>query len=102
VPSCSVQQQVQYGGPAPNTAGARCGEIVITAGNGKKSVGTVTLTIGGKAPTRLGQGDSIQAAIDAAMPGDLIIVPPGKHHELVVMWKPVRLQGVGAASSILD
>ena len=97
VPLCSVQQQAQYGGSS-----ARCGEIVITSGNGKKSVDTVTLTIGGKAPTRMAQGDSIQAAIDAAQPGDLIIVPPGVYHELLVMWKPVRLQGVGAASVIID
>jgi len=32
----------------------------------------------------------------------MIIVPPGSYHELLVMWKPVRLQGVGAASSVLD
>ncbi len=101
VPLCSVQQQVQYGGPIPGN-GARCGELVITAGNGKKSIDTVTVTIGGKAPIRLGQGQAIQSAIDAAMPGDLIIVPAGNYHELLVMWKPVRLQGVGAASSIID
>jgi hypothetical protein len=98
VPLCSVQQQAQYFG----VSGARCGELVITAGNGKKSVDTVSITIGGKAPTRLTSGASIQAAIDTAMPGDLIIVPPGVYHELLVMWKPVRLQGVGAASVILD
>jgi hypothetical protein len=98
VPLCPVQQQTQYGG----IAGARCGELVITAGNGKKSVDTVTVTIGGKAPTRLTAGESIQATIDAAKPGDMIIVPPGNYHELIVMWKPIRLQGVGAASSIID
>ena len=29
-------------------------------------------------------------------------MPPGSYHELLLMWKPVRLQGVGAASSIID
>ena len=32
VPLCSVQQQAQYGGPAGTGNGARCGELVITAG----------------------------------------------------------------------
>ena len=102
VPTCSVQQQQQYGGPTGAANGARCGELLITAGNGKKSVDAVTVTIGGKAPTRLTAGQSIQSAIDAAKPGDLLIVPPGKYHEVLLMWKPVRLQGVGAASTIID
>ena len=102
VPLCSLQQQLQYGGPTGLANGARCGELVITSGNGKKSVDTVTITVGGKAPTRMAAGQSIQQAIDAASPGDLIIVPAGVYHELVVMWKPVRLQGVAAASSIID
>ncbi len=97
VPLCGIQQQAQYGGSA-----ARCGELVITAANGKRSIDTVTVTVGGKAPTRLAAGQSIQSAIDAARPGDMIIVPPGTHHELLLMWKPVRLQGVGAASAIID
>ena len=51
---------------------------------------------------------SIQAAIDAAAPGDLIILDPvglntaAIHAELLLMWKPVRLQGVGAVNSVLD
>ncbi|PYT76704.1 MAG: hypothetical protein DMG40_25610 [Acidobacteria bacterium] len=97
---------------------------------GKQSIDTVTVTIGGKAPTHVHATDSIQAAIDAAAPGDLIIVDPGfapastapagtscagvfapsttcvesigTHNELLVMWKPVRLQGVGAASSVIN
>jgi hypothetical protein len=105
VPVCAVQQQAQYGGST-----ARCGELVITAASGKQSIDTVTVTIGGKTPTHVtsntplsqsGVG-AIQSAINAAAPGDLIIVNPGNYQELLIMWKPVRLQGVGAASSIID
>ena len=110
IPLCAVQQQQQYShlaGPAGTTY---CGELLITAGNGKQSVDAVTVTVGGSAPKYVagntpmsptGVG-SIQQAIDAANPGDLIIVPPGTYYEMLQMWKPVRLQGVGAASSIIN
>jgi hypothetical protein len=122
VPPCSIQQQAQFGGPASTTP-ARCGELLITAGNGKQSVDAVTVTIGGKAPTHVAASDSIQSAIDAAKPGDLIIIDPTcttttgspvacttagathsqvSHNEILIMWKPVRLQGVGAVSSIIN
>ena len=124
VSACAVQQQAQYGGSQ-----ALCGELLITAGNGKQSIDTITVTVGGKAPTHISASQTIQAAIDGASPGDLMIVDPtcvtststttgsacegtgvgtitGKtpaaHGEAVLMWKPVRLQGVGAASSIID
>jgi hypothetical protein len=127
VANCAVQQQAQYV-PA-NTTSAQCGQLVITAGNGKQSIDTITVTIGGKAPTHVAASASIQSAIDAAAPGDLIIVDPtcspingsatcsssalhaatptqtatqAAHSELLLMWKPVRLQGVGAASSIIN
>jgi Bacterial Ig domain len=119
VPACAVQQQAQYGGST-----ARCGELVITAGNGRQSIDTVTVTIGGSAPAHVLASGTIQSAIDAANPGDLIIIDPtcstatasgvacstpgvttksaAAHSELLLMWKPVRLQGVGAASSIIN
>lgn len=105
VPLCAIQQQAQYGGST-----AYCGQLVVTAGNGKQSVDTVTVTVGGKAPTYVsgnaplspaGTG-SIQQAIDKAQPGDLIMIPPGTYYEMLIMWKPVRLQGVGAASVTID
>jgi hypothetical protein len=99
VAACPIQQQLQYGGSLLSPS--LCGELVITATNGKQSVDTVTVTIGGKKPTVLAN-QTIQNAIDLAAPGDMIIVPPGTYSEMVLMWKPVRLQGVGAASSIID
>src|SRR6266478_1198466 len=121
VPLCAVQQQVQYGGST-----ARCGELVITrADNGKQSIDTVTVTIGGSAPKHVAASASIQSAIDAAKPGDLLMIDPtcatptapstpvacttattthtnSSHVEILIMWKPLRLQGVGAASSIIN
>ena len=105
VASCPVQQQAIYGGST-----AQCGELSITNANGQTSIDTVTVTIGGKKPV-LVQGNAsltpssvgaIQQAIDAASPGDMIIVPPGQYQEMLVMWKPVRLQGVGATSSVIN
>jgi hypothetical protein len=104
VPACAMQQQAQYenlnGVPAQPIA--KCGQLVVTTGSGKQSIDTVTVTVGGKTPTVLAAGQTIQSAIDAANPGDMIIVPPGSYTEMLLMWKPLRLQGVGAASSVID
>jgi hypothetical protein len=114
VPNCPIKQQGQ--------STAQCGQLVITAGNGKQSIDTINVTIGGKTPTHVAASASIQTAIDAATPGDLLIVDPtctnttgavacttagtthgqAAHMEMLLMWKPVRLQGVGAASSIIN
>jgi hypothetical protein len=102
VPKCLIQQQTQYGGPGSTGTAALCGQLLITAANGKQSIDTVTVTIGGKAPTPVSANQSIQSAIDAAAPGDLIMVAPGSHTEMLIMWKPIRLQGVGAVSSIIN
>jgi hypothetical protein len=93
--------------PANGTANVRSGQLVVTAANGKSSVDAVTVTVdrtGGPAPQRVvgANGQTIQAAIEAAAPGDLILVDAGVYNELVIMWKPVRLQGVGAASVIIN
>jgi hypothetical protein len=106
IPACPIQQQAQFGGSA-----AQCGQLVITTANtaatgapsnAKPSIDTVTVTIGGKAPTHVAATQTIQSQIDAAAPGDLIMVDPASHNEMLIMWKPVRLQGVGAASSIIN
>ena len=116
VPLCSASNRSYTGANAM----ARCGEVVITrADNGKQSIDTLTVTIGGTRPwvvTPTGVTDAsgapvsdngaafgrmglspIQLAIDQAHPGDLILVQPGTYKENLIMWKPVRLQGVGAS-----
>jgi len=137
VPACAIQQQAQYGGSA-----AQCGQLLITTANtaaagapsnSKQSIDSVTVTIGGKAPIHIPASQTIQSAIDAAMPGDLLMIDPtctatttagattilptcttaaptgttaakvlASHNEMLLMWKPVRLQGVGAASSVIN
>ena len=122
ITACGLQQQTQY---SKGAGTAYCGQLIINAANGKQSIDTITVTIGGKAPTHVSAGQTIQSVIDGAAPGDLIIVDPtcttstsastgaacvgtitaknpAAHVEAVLMWKPVRLQGVGAASSIID
>ena len=110
IPLCAIQQQQQYSGLSGAAGRTYCGQLLITAGNGKQSIDAVTVTVGGSAPKYVagntpmsptGVG-SIQQAIDRANPGDLIIVPPGTYYEMLQMWKPVRLQGVGAATSIIN
>jgi hypothetical protein len=107
--TCPIQQQAQYSGSA-----MQCGQLVITAANGKQSVDAVTVTIGGKAPTHLAATASIQAALDGAAPGDMLMIDPATratasapavpaiHQEILLMWKPVRLQGVGTGGSVLN
>jgi hypothetical protein len=85
-------------------ANMKGGQLVVTASNGKSTVDAVTVTIEDRAPIRVqaSANQSIQAAIESANPGDLILVDAGTYNELVIMWKPVRLQGVGATSVIIN
>src|SRR5579871_661686 len=111
VPQCAVQQQSQYGNSGPNST-ERCGELIITTASGQQSIDTVTVTIGGKTPAppvlpitnpvTSSPFGAIQTAINAAAPGDLILISPGVYNEMLLMWKPVRLQGVGAASVVIN
>jgi hypothetical protein len=116
LPNCTIAQRNQ---PTGQSA-AKCGQLVIRrSDNGKQSIDSITVTIGGSAPWIVSQSSvtppagksvkdytanfgrmgfsPIQTAIDSADPGDLIIVQPGSYRENLIMWKPVRLQGVGAS-----
>jgi hypothetical protein len=106
LPACANSYNAALSAAQAVAAYGSCGQLVINAANGKSSVDAVTVTVGGKAPTRIStenQGlTAVQQAIDAASPGDLLMIGPGTFREMLLMWKPLRLQGVGAGSTIVD
>jgi hypothetical protein len=121
---------VTFSGPGSTRAIGTASVNALQTFAGRRSIDAVTVTIGGKPPVHVAASEKIQSYIDKADPGDLIIVDPtctptaaagaptgapvacsnsptqttteAAHNELLIMWKPVRLQGVGAASSVID
>jgi hypothetical protein len=116
VPSANITQWTDGLITLTVPATAKTGELVVTAANGKPTVDGITVSMGkvgealptlvepANAKTALAAGlaHPIQDAIDAAKPGDLIMLDAGHYPELVIMWKPIRLQGVGAASVVIN
>ena len=107
------QRRIRARIPADMTPGAY--QLIVTKRNGNASPVGVTVTVAntgfpknrnpvnGNRPIRVPvDHPTIQAAIDAAVPGDLILVAPGVYEELVVMYKPVALQGWGAGSVTIN
>lgn len=90
-------------------AGTPGGQLLVRRGdNGRISPMGVTLTTFEAGATvrhvypASYPAHPIQDAVDAAAPGDLILVHPGVYDENVILWKPVRLQGAGAPSTIIN
>ena len=87
--------------------GVTTGQLEIIRGdNGQEAVTGITVTVGplpaGQSVRTVQPGQSIQAAIDIAMPGDLIIVRPGTYVGNFIMNKKVKLQGSSAFSTIIN
>ena len=83
-------------------------QLAVTNENGASTTEAVTVEIRGanyannnviRVPA---DQPTIQAAVDIANPGNLILVSPGTYDENVIMWKPVRLQGAGAGSTTIN
>ena len=129
LPRCSASNNSYTGANAGALCGQL---VITRTDNGKQSIDAITVTAGGSAPwvvtansfaTNTGgtvtppAGKSVadytanfgrmgfsplQTAIDSASPGDLILVQPGTYRENLLMWKPVRLQGVGASAVTIN
>ena len=83
------------------------GQLLVKRSNGLTSRIGVTVTIAASATAGVRHvtpapypATPIQNAIDAANPGDLILVGPGEYKESPIMWKPVKLQGSGMGTII--
>lgn len=85
-------------------------QLMVTRDGGATTKTGLSFTIGSGQPIRVdpmgttSPYTTIQAAIDAApnSGSPLILVPPGTYDELVIMHKPVRLQGWGAFSTTIN
>jgi len=80
------------------------GQLEVRRANGNLTERAVTVTVSNETPLRAGAGQAltIQQAINDATPGQLILVAPGAYDEQLIMWKPVRVQGAGAGSTLVN
>ena len=93
--------------PNGSNFGSRGGKqlLVTRASSGNETVTGVTVQVGlrqGSSVVTVAPGGSIQEAINNAGRNDLILVAPGTYNEMVIMWKPVQLQGWGEGSTFIN
>jgi hypothetical protein len=91
--------------------------VTATANGGVSSVNGITIhVLGGSGATLYnpavvnvppppplpgnGGPNALQSAIDGAAPGSLIVLSPGTYNENVLVWKPLKIQGVGPGGII--
>jgi SdrD B-like protein len=66
-------------------------------GTGANAVGYTPPIVNVPPPAFTGpNAHAIQNAIDAAAAGSLLVLSPGVYNENVLLWKPLKLQGLGA------
>ena len=101
IPLTSVTwTDTQITGTVPGSLAPGEYQLVVTRSSGETTVNAVTVTVGSR-QTPTGLRRRLDPDRDRhGGPGDLILVGPGTYEEMVVMWKPVRLQGSGADTII--
>jgi hypothetical protein len=81
-------------------------QLVVTARNGLSSILGITIHVLGPGynlpVVTVVPGSSIQSAIDTAAPGSLVVLRPGIYYESPILYKNVKLQGMGADVCKLD
>ena len=96
------------GGTPVSEVGGR--QLTVTRANDASSITGVTVQVGLRQGSKVvtvgltGDFASIQDAINdnKTSGNDLILVAPGTYNEMVIMWKPVQLQGWGEGSVTID
>jgi hypothetical protein len=92
-----------------NGFGAGQKSLTIRNSGGQSSVNGITLHVTGTGysptvvnvgPWTAGNPHILQNAIDGAAAGSLLVLSPGTYNENVVMWKPLKLQGLGPGGII--
>ncbi|MBI5487889.1 MAG: hypothetical protein HY905_11195 [Deltaproteobacteria bacterium] len=86
--------------------GTSTGQLLVTrSDSGMESPIGVTVQIGSAgipSVVRVAAGGTIQAAIDSAPAGALVLIPPGTYRENLIVAKPLKLQGYGPFATILE
>jgi len=78
---------------------AETGQLTIVRGDsGRSTVNAVTVIMASATDLVTQVTASIQAVIDSAVDGEIIVIPPGTYFEPLIITKPVQLAGAGAGS----